>query len=68
MANTLSGNTQNKQERSETMDTKYQLIDTKTQKVMGVYSYAQRNRARARRDKLDLEYGAIRYILKPIFN
>ena len=46
----------------------YQLIDTQTQKVLGVYSYAQRNRARNKRDKLDLEYGAVRYILKPIFN
>ena len=44
-------------------NTKYELIDTKTQKVIGTYTYAQRNRARARRDKLDLEYGAVRYIL-----
>ena len=49
-------------------NTTYQLIDTKTQKVIATYSYAQRNRARARRDKLDLQYGAIRYIVKPIFN
>ena len=46
-------------------NTIYELIDTKTQKVIGTYSYAQRNRARARRDKLDLQYGAVRYILKP---
>ena len=46
-------------------NTIYELIDTKTNTVIGTYSYAQRNRARARRDKLDLEYGAIRYILKP---
>ena len=46
-------------------NTIYELIDTQTQKVIATYSYAQRNRARARRDKLDLEYGAIRYILKP---
>ena len=44
-------------------NTTYQLIDTQTQKVIATYSYAQRNRARARRDKLDLQYGAVRYIV-----
>ena len=49
-------------------NTIYQLIDTKTNTVIKEYAYSQRNRARNRRDKLDLQYGAVRYILKPIFN
>lgn len=48
-------------------NTIYELIDTKTKKVLQVYTYNQRHKARARRDKLDLEHGCIRYILKPIF-
>ena len=49
-------------------NTVYELIDTQTKKVIATYSYAQRNRARNKRDKLDLQYGAVRYILKPIFS
>lgn len=49
--------------------TTYQIIDAQTGKaVSGIYSYAQRNRARARADKLNLEYGAHRYAAQPIFN
>lgn len=55
-------------ERNEMNNTTYELIDTQTKKVIATYSYAQRNRARNRRDKLDLQYGAVRYILKPIFS
>ncbi len=47
--------------------TTYELIDTKTGNVLKTYSYAQRNRARSRANKLDLQYGAVRYIIKPIF-
>lgn len=47
----------------------YQIIDNQTgQAVSGVYAYAQRNRARNRADKLDLQYGAIRYTVKVTFN
>lgn len=46
----------------------YQLMDTHTGKVLGTYSYAQRNRARNRADKLDLQYGAVRYTVRPIFS
>ena len=47
----------------------YRVIDLQTRKQMGNnYAYAQRNRARARADKLDLEYGAHRYTAQPILN
>ena len=49
-------------------NTTYQLIDTQTGKILGTYGYAQRNRARNRADKLDLQHGAVRYIVKPIFD
>ena len=48
-------------------NTTYELVDTHTKKVIATYSYEQRNKARARRDKLDLQHGAVRYILKPTF-
>ena len=41
----------------------YQVIDTKTGDVMGIYS--SRKRASRKADKLDLEYGAIRYAVRP---
>ncbi len=45
------------------------IIDLKTRQQIGKdYSYSQRNRARNRADKLNLEYGAYRYIAKTIFN
>ena len=40
----------------------YTVIDRQTGKVMGVYKTAQA--ARRRRDKLDLEYGACRYVVR----
>lgn len=49
-------------------NTTYQLIDTHTGAVIATYAYAQRNRARNRRDRLDSQYGAIRYILRPVFD
>jgi len=46
----------------------YKIIDLKTQQQVGKnYKGTQRNRARARADKLDLEYGAYRYIVRAIF-
>ena len=47
----------------------YKITDLKTGDQMGNdYAYAQRNRARTRADKLDLEYGAHRYTAQPIWN
>jgi len=40
----------------------YQVIDTKTQQVIGTYATAQR--ARNRRDALDKAYGAVRYTVR----
>lgn len=45
------------------METKaYEVIDRQTGAVVGVY--ATRIKARRRADKLDLEYGAIRYAVR----
>jgi hypothetical protein len=43
----------------------YQVIDLHTKKVMG--TYATRAAASRRADKLDLAYGAIRYVVKIIW-
>jgi hypothetical protein len=49
-------------------NTTYQIIDLQNQNaVSGVYTYAQRNRARNRAEKLNQEYGAHRYTAKPTF-
>ena len=40
----------------------YQIIDSQTGLVVGTYSTAKR--ARAARDRKDLEYGAIRYAVR----
>ena len=49
-------------------NTTYELIDNQTGKVLAVYTWAQRSRARNRRDRLDAQYGAVRYILRPVFD
>lgn len=41
----------------------YQVIDLQTGKVVGTYK--SRRMATRKADKLDLEYGAIRYAVKP---
>ena len=46
------------------MTVKYQVIDFKTGQVMGIY--VSRRRARAKADKLDLEYGAYRYFVRAV--
>lgn len=47
----------------------YKIIDVKTTYQIGNdYSYQQRKRARARAEKLNLEYGCHRYHVKVIFN
>jgi hypothetical protein len=43
----------------------FKIIDIKTQKQVGK-PYADRKRARTRANKLDLEYGAIRYVVKQV--
>lgn len=43
----------------------YQVVDAKTDKVMGTYT--EGTRARRRADKLDLAYGAVRYSVKIIW-
>lgn len=46
----------------------YQIIDTQTgNAVSGVYTYAQRNRARNKAEKLNQAYGAHRYTAKVTF-
>lgn len=42
----------------------YQVIDKQTGKVVGTYQDAKR--ARNRRDRLDLQYGAIRYYVNRV--
>lgn len=42
----------------------YQVIDRQTGVVMGIYS--SRKAATRKADKLDLEYGAIRYTVKAV--
>lgn len=42
----------------------HQVVDSQTGNVVG--SYSSRKRAHTAADKKDLEYGAVRYIVKPI--
>lgn len=48
------------------MQTAYKIIDIQTGRQVGK-NYTQRSRAYRRADKLDLEYGAVRYVVKPVF-
>jgi len=49
-------------------NTIYRIIDLHTKKQIGKdYTFLNRNKVRAEVDKMDLEYGAYRYIVKPIF-
>ncbi len=43
---------------------KFQVIDSQTKYLVG--TYATLRRALSKADKLDLAYGAVRYIVKPI--
>ena len=51
-------------EKIEMENIKYQLIDTYNKQVLGTYK--NRKLARNKADKLDNQYGAIRYIIKLI--
>lgn len=44
---------------------KYVVIDRHTGEQVGK-PYTSKNRARCRAEKLDMQYGAYRYIIKPI--
>lgn len=43
---------------------KYEVIDRRTGKVVG--SYTNKTRARSRRDALDMQYGAVRYMVREV--
>lgn len=46
--------------------TTYTIIDIQTKSQVGKV-YNDRNRARKQADRLDLKYGAVRFIVKPNF-
>jgi len=46
----------------------YQVIDKQTGNIVKEYGAGKRKLATKFADKKDQEYGAIRYIVKPIFN
>lgn len=48
-------------------NTKIQLIDNQTQQVLSTSIYKNVKRMRNRADKLDLQYGAIRYGVKILY-
>lgn len=43
----------------------YEIFDVRTRSVVGK-PYASRQRASARANKLDLAYGAVRYVVRPV--
>ena len=45
----------------------YHLIDSYKKETIRVFKSNQRKRARRMADRLDLLYGAVRYIVRPIF-
>jgi hypothetical protein len=47
------------------MATTYEVVDRMTGRVVS-RPYTDRNRARRRADRLDLEYGAIRYYVREV--
>lgn len=46
-----------------TDSTPYYLVDSKTGALVKEYTYAQRKAARNRLDRMDIAYGACRYVL-----
>jgi len=49
-------------------NTIYRIIDGRTGQQIGKdYTYAQRSRARNRAEMLNLDYGAHRYSVRPVF-
>lgn len=49
-------------------NTIYNLTDLQTGAILGTYKYAQRNRARNKAEKLNLQYGGHRYSACPVFD
>lgn len=47
------------------MATKYQVVDVRSQKV--VKEYKSRDKAQDWADMKDQEYGAVRYVVQPVF-
>ncbi len=45
---------------------KYLLIDSHTEEILKEYEDGKGHIARRRADRLDLQYGAVRYIVKPV--
>ena len=46
------------------METRYQVIDVRTQQVVGTFK--NKRAARSKRDSLDLAYGAVRYTVREV--
>jgi hypothetical protein len=44
----------------------YVILDTHTQNECGRYSADKRHLAKRKADKLDMAYGAVRYVVRPI--
>ena len=44
----------------------WQVIDSQTGKILGSYDYAKRRLAYAKADRLDNQYGAVRYVVNVI--
>jgi hypothetical protein len=47
---------------------KWELVDTQGSKVIKTYAPDKVRYARRLRDKLDLDYGAVRYFVRPVYN
>ena len=46
---------------------KWELVDTQGNKVVKTYAPDKVKYARRLRDKLDLDYGAVRYFVRPVY-
>lgn len=46
--------------------TTYTIVDIQTKEQVGKV-YNDRNRARKQADRLDMKYGAVRYVVKPMY-
>lgn len=44
---------------------RYDVVDCQTRKAIG--SFKNRARARAMADRKDMEYGAVRYVVRPVW-
>lgn len=46
---------------------KYQVVDVQSGRVVGEYAAKSVNRARSFADRKDREYGAVRYVVRPVW-